>query len=93
MERAIAETTLISGPQVADPTRYLVKQNIILRSAAKSPKAFRFGAASGFCVLRLISVSTSIYQWWKRRMPVIAIAIPSSLQQSMTASSLTEPPG
>ena len=27
LERAIAETTLISGPQVADPTRYLVKQH------------------------------------------------------------------
>ena len=41
----------------------------------------------------LVKACRAQNQWWNRRIPVKAIAIPYLSQHSMTASSLTDPPG
>ena len=41
----------------------------------------------------MIFIENKLYQWWKRRIPVNAMAMPYLLQASITRSSLIDPPG
>ena len=77
----------------------------ILRDAAVAGKRVNLaakGALLQFFDYRMFAAAAaddenihicSVHQWWKSLNPVNAITMPCLLQQAMTSSSLTEPPG